>query len=43
VKMEITNNNYQNTNKLQKPIKQYPNNFSKFGFLSFEYWNLFEF
>jgi len=35
MKMEITNNNYQNTNKLQKPINQFPNNLSAFGFFKF--------
>jgi len=41
--MKMTNYDYQNTNKLQKPIKQFPNNLSAFGSLSFGYWNLFEF
>jgi hypothetical protein len=40
--MEITNSKYQNTNKHQKPINQFPNSLSAFGFLSFGYWNLFD-
>jgi hypothetical protein len=41
MKMEITNNNYQISNKNQSPITKKSNNLHTFGFLRFEYWNLF--
>jgi hypothetical protein len=41
--MEITNYNYQISNKHQKPINKHPNNLNMFGFLTFEHWNLFVF
>jgi hypothetical protein len=36
----MTNDNYQISNKLQKPIKQFPNNFSAFEFCFLSFGNL---
>lgn len=43
MKMEMTNSNYQISKNYQKPINKHPNNLNKFGFLTFEHWNLFGF